>query len=148
MSIISRSLLFTLSLFLFGACSSTPASDSAAQAVVDSIAAKHENVLRLTIHAIPDGEADYKFIASTLASKLGLPSDPEDLEAIETGQVVVLEEPGGIDVTVPIRIRDGKATAATGVTLEASMGREAAVAAANAIAAEIDRTWSGPAKNE
>lgn len=142
MSTNSRAVICALGLFLFSACSPTEASESNAQAVVDAIAAKNESILRLTIHAMPAGETEYVFAASTLASKIGQPSDPEDLQAIETGEVVVLEETGGIDVTVPIRLREGKHTAAAGVTMDASMGQEAAVKAATAIAAEIDRDWT------
>ena len=127
-----------LSLFLLGSCAAT-APDPSAQTLVESLAGKNENIVRLTVHAIPAGGADYTAVASTLASKLGKPSDPEDLQAIRGGEVVVLDEPGAIDVTVPIRMRDGAHTAAAGVTMNASMGRDAAIVAARSIATEIEK---------
>jgi hypothetical protein len=138
MSIALRSAMFALCIFFLGSCAS-PTSESNAQTIVETLAGKNDNVVRLTVHAVPEGGTDYKAIASTLASKLNAPSDPEDLQAIESGEVVVLEEPGAFDVTVPIQSKDGKFTAAAGVTMNAAMGRDAAVEAAKEIAAQIDR---------
>jgi hypothetical protein len=142
MSTAIRSAFFALGLFFLASCASTSALDQNAQALLETLAAKNENVVRLTVHAVPAGEKDYKAVASTLESKLGQPSDPEDLKAIESGEVVVLEESGAIDVTVPIQNEGGRFTAATGVTMNSAMGRDAAIEAAKAIAAEIDRDLS------
>jgi hypothetical protein len=144
MSTAVRSWMFALSLLFVGSCASTTAFDQSAQTLVESLAGKNDNVVRLTIHAIPDGGTEYMAIASTLASKLGQPSDPEDLQAIESGELVVLDEPGGIDVTVPIQSKDGRFTAATGVTMDAAMGRDAAIKVAKEIAAQIDRDLAAP----
>ena len=138
MSCAPRCSVFVLTLAFLASCETTAPLDSKAQTLVESLAGKNDNIVRLTVHAIPAGETDYKAVASTLASKLGKPSDPEDLEAIQTGEMVVLDEPGGIDVTIPIGMKDGKHTVAAGVTMKAGMGREAAIAAAKAIAAEVD----------
>ena len=105
-----------LSAALLASCAETTAPDPAAQTVIETLATKNANVVRLTVHAIPTGGTDYKAVASTLSSKLGKVSDPEDLRAIQSGEVVVLEEPGGVDVTVPIGKQNGKHTAAVGVT--------------------------------
>jgi len=139
MADILRPATIALSLFVFGSCTSTKAPDPAAQTLVESVAASHQDIVRLTVHAVPTGEQDYKAVASTLASKLGQPSDPEDLKAIRTGEVVVLEESGGLDVTVPIRLQNGRHTAAAGVTIKAGIARDAAIAEAKAIASELER---------
>ena len=144
MSSTIRFSVFALSLLFLGSCASTTALDPSAQTLLESLASKNGNVVRLTVHAIPAGGADYKAVASTLASKLGKSSDPEDLKAIKSGEVVVLEESGGIDVTVPIQSKGGRYTAAAGVTMKSAMGRDAAIQAAKAIATQIDRGLATP----
>ena len=139
MTIILRPAAIALTLVFFGSCAAPKAPDPTAQSLVESVAANNKDVVRLTVHAIPAGEKDYKAVASTLASKLGQPSDAEDLKAINTGEVVVLEESAGLDVTVPIRMQGGRHTAAAGVTIKSGVAREAAITQAKAIAAEIDR---------
>jgi len=111
----------------------------AAQEIVDSVAAKHPELVRLTLHAIPEGKSDCMQIASTAKKRRGKPSDPEDLKALETGREVVLEEDGALDVTVPILMQMGKASAVAGVTLRAEEGanRNALLAKARGIAAEL-----------
>ena len=78
-------------------------------------------------------------IASTMKERRGKPSDPEDLQAMKSGQEVVLDESGAIDVTVPILKKSGKATAVAGVTLRAEEGadRGALVQKARGIAQEL-----------
>ena len=134
-----RSAMFALLLFPLGSCATT-APDPAAQTLVETLAGKHENLVRLTVHAIPSGGEEYTAVASTLPSKLGAASDPEDLKAIKTGEMVVLEEPGGIDVTIPIGMKDGAYTVAAGVTMKTGMTRNEAIVAARAIAAELDQS--------
>ncbi|MCA8954824.1 MAG: hypothetical protein KDC87_02050 [Planctomycetes bacterium] len=119
------------------ACATAP--NPKAQSLVESIARKNHDIVRLTVHTVPAGSSSCRVVASTLPSKLGKPSDKEDLDAISRGDVVVLDEPNAIDVTVPILLENGKATAAAGVTLKSAMGRDAAVAAARKIAAEIEQ---------
>ena len=112
---------------------------TAAQEILDGVAAGHPNLKRLTLHAVPAGKSECTQIASTMASRRGKPSDPEDLNALSTGKEVILDEPGAIDVTVPILATDGKPTAVTGVTLALKDGadREALLAEARAIAEEL-----------
>jgi hypothetical protein len=114
---------------------------AAAQGVVDAIAKRHPEVKRLTLHAVPAGKSGAVQLASTMATRRGKPSDPEDLEALRTGKEVVLDEKGALDVTVPILVADGKPGAVTGVTLEMPEGsdREALIAEARAIAAEVEK---------
>ena len=112
---------------------------AAAQKVVDGVAARHAKLQRLTLHAVPTDGAVCTQVASTKASRRGKPSDPEDLEALRTGKETVLDEPGAIDVTVPILVKDGKPGAVAGVTLRMEEGadRDALVAEARAIADEL-----------
>lgn len=124
------------------ACASTPSSApySAAQEVVDAVAARHPNLTRLTLHAVPEGSSQLTQVASTMPERRGKPSDPEDMAAMQTGEVVVLDEPGAIDVTVPILVEDGSPGAIAGVTLNASASadREGLVARARSIAVELE----------
>lgn len=140
MSSSRRSVLFAFVLGL-GACATT-APDPNAQSIVESLASTHPAVVRLTLHAIPQGGTDYVAVASTSEAKLGRRSDPEDMRAMESGEVIVLDEAAGTDVTVPIRYKDGEYVAAVGVTIDGSMEREAAIAQGKAIAAAIDRAWT------
>src|SRR5688572_32797192 len=90
------------SCLLAAGCRTTPAAPCVkTQAIVESVAKQHPDCTRLTVHCVPPTGGDTVAVASTLASKLGQPSDKEDLEAMKTGQPVVLEEPGALDVTVP-----------------------------------------------
>jgi len=129
-------LLFVIT---FAACASFRAPYPAAQDIVDGVAAKHPEIVRLTLHAVPEGKTECTQLASTNKKRRGKPSDPEDLEAMKTGQEVVLDEPDAIDVTVPILKKGGKATAIAGVTLRAEKGanRAALVKYARAIAEEL-----------
>jgi hypothetical protein len=126
---------------VLGACSTNPAPSPSTQALVDELAARNPDIVRLTVHQSPSGGGASVAVASTLASKRGKPSDPEDLQALASGRNVVLQEPGAIDVTVPILPRNGKHTAVAGVTLKAAAGarQEALVARAEAIAQELAR---------
>ena len=117
------------------------ASFSAAQKVLDGVASQHANLKRLTLHAVPAGKSDCTQVASTMADRRGKPSDPEDLEALRTGKEVILDEEGAIDVTVPILVVDGKATAVTGVTLTLKEGvdRDSLLKEARAVAKALEK---------
>jgi hypothetical protein len=125
-------------LSLFVACSSTGMrSGTDSQVVVDSVAKQNPGLLRLTVHCMQNGKA--MACASTVAAKKGKPSDPEDVQAMTTGKTVVLDEANAIDVTVPMRAKDGTCMAACGVTMpSAGMTREQAVAKATAIAQAVE----------
>lgn len=116
--------------------------DSEAQTLIDSMAATHPDVTRLTLHAMPSGASKFYAIASTSTKKRGGPSDPEDMQAMESGEVVTLLEESGVDVTVPIQMRDGKHREAVGVTMSISVNRAAAIEQAKKIAAAIDKARS------
>ncbi|MCA8969806.1 MAG: hypothetical protein KDC95_08490 [Planctomycetes bacterium] len=136
--------LLSLIALLATSCASTHV-DTQAQAFVESLAKTHPNVTRLTVHAIPKGGSSHYAIASTSASKRGTASDEEDLRAMATGEVIVLDEPGAIDVTVPIREKNGKFHASAGITIDSKVGRDAAIAEAKMIAQAIDRDLLGMA---
>lgn len=131
-----------VSLFAIAACKSTsccsPTGTCAqTQTAVEKIAKDNPGLVRLTVHCMMDGKATA--CASTAADKRGKPSDAEDLKAMQTGQPVVLDEAGAVDVTVPILAKDGKFLAACGVTLPTQgMTREQAVAKANTIAKTVE----------
>lgn len=110
-----------------------------AQHVVDSVAMCHaDRVVRLTLHAVPTGGQAMQFVASTVAEKIGLASDPEDLRAFETGEVVVLHEGENYDVTIPLVDRLGRRMAVAGVTLSPDKtGPEGAKATALTVAGEM-----------
>jgi hypothetical protein len=114
---------------------------STAQEILDGVASRHANLKRLTLHAVPTDEAACMQIASTMAARRGKPSDPEDLDALRTGNEVILDEPDAIDVTVPILVADGKPTAVAGVTLALKAGddRDVRVKEARAIAQELEK---------
>ncbi len=104
------------------------------QAVVEQVAKDNPSVTRLTVHC---QQADGTAIAcaSTLASKKDQPSDPEDLQAMQKGEPVVLVEANGLDVTIPFLQKDGKFRGACGVTFaDKAMPHAQALAAAQAIA--------------
>lgn len=124
---------------VLAACATTDAPYPAAQKALDGVAAEHRDLLRLTLHAVPAGQTQCVQLASTMPERRGKPSDPEDLDALRTGNQVVLDEPGAIDVTVPILLVGGKPTAVAGVTLRAGAGqsRDALVQRARSIAGEL-----------
>ena len=129
--------IFFATLGLVG-CAGAPEGEASAQQIVERIAGKHADVVRLTLHAVPRGKTGLEMVASTAAARVGRPSDPEDAKAIETGEEVVLQEGDNLDVTIALADAAGKRTAATGVTLR--MGeklREQVLAEARAVAAEL-----------
>jgi hypothetical protein len=129
-----------VSVLIAAGCQSTNAPCADTQAVVESVAKQHPECLRLTVHSEPPAGGEWCVIASTVAEKLGKPSDKEDLDAMGTGRTIVLDEPGAIDVTVPILLKDAKWRATCGVTIKAPAGanREQLVANANTIAKAVE----------
>jgi hypothetical protein len=131
-----------IALFCVGAmaaCASMKVPYPDAQAVIDGVAKRHEGLVRLTLHAVPEGSTECTQVASTMASRRGKKSDPEDIKAMRTGQEVVMDESGAVDVTVPILIKGGSPTAIVGVTLRPAKGADRAttVSHARAIAREV-----------
>ena len=98
-------------------CQASEARFVKVQAIVNNMVSKHPDLVRLTIHAVPTGEETSRIIACNIKEKIGKPSDPEDLEAMKTGETFVLREGNNLDVTAPIWNKAGKPVAATGITL-------------------------------
>ncbi|MGE3171870.1 MAG: hypothetical protein AB7O97_04540 [Planctomycetota bacterium] len=123
-------------------CTSTGAGGTS-QSVVEATAQNHPDCTRLTLHCMQaDGTA--KVCASTLTARIGTASDPEDLQAMRSGQLVVLEEGEALDVTVPLVQTDGRWTTVCGVTLERrGQARDAVVARARAVADEVKAALGG-----
>ena len=111
-----------------------------AQELVEGMVSKHPDLVRLTIHAVPTGEETSRIIACNIKEKIGKPSDPEDLEAMKTGETVTLKEGDNLDVTAPICDKTGEPIAATGITFR--LGKEETesdvVKKATAIAKELN----------
>ncbi len=127
-------------LLLVAACASTKGGASpAAQEVLDRVAGRHPDLVRLTLHAVPEGGKELTQVASTMAERRGKKSDAEDFEAMKSGKVTVLDEAGAVDVTVPILVKAGAPTAVAGVTLRPAAGadRDTTVMRARAIAQEL-----------
>lgn len=119
----------------------TAPGNPAAQSAIEATAKMHPDVVRLTVHMAPTAGAASMAVASTAADKVGKASDKEDLQAMETGQPVVMEEKDAVDVTVPAMQKDGKWTAAIGVTLKAAAGadKEALKKKATEIASAVEK---------
>jgi hypothetical protein len=118
-----------------------PTGNAAAQSAVEATAKMHPDVVRLTVHMVPAAGGASTAIASTAADKVGKPSDKEDLEAMASGKPVVMDEKDAVDVTVPVMQKDGKWTAAIGVTLKAAAGadKEALKKKATEIATAVEK---------
>ena len=79
-----------------------------------------------------------KVCASTDSLRVGTASDPEDVSAMASGEAIILEVGGAIDVTMPILQTDGKWTTVCGVTMERNdMDREQVIANAKTIAMAV-----------
>lgn len=110
----------SLVLLLLAACSAPGAQHDSfpeAQRIVEQVAARHTDVVRLTIHAVPSRSARNVIVATNVAAKLGAASDPEDIEAMTSKQAVVLKEGDHLDYTAPVIDAAGRAIAAVGVTV-------------------------------
>jgi hypothetical protein len=146
-----RTVLFGLTLgfvFCVPACKTTYCCGWAAdpQVVVDDVAKANADCVRVSVHSQPADAKEPVNCASTARDRVGKPSDAEDVKAMQTGQPVVLEEKGALDVTVPILAKDGKFTAACGITLKSSgASREQLVDKAKAIATQVESGLRGGA---
>ncbi len=94
-----------------------------AQALVERIVSTHPEIVRLSIHAVPAGEKQNRIIACNIKEKIGMPSDPEDLEVMRGKRIVVLKKGTNLDVTLPILDRSGRPIGTAGVTLPLRRGQ-------------------------
>jgi len=113
---------------------------SPAQRLVDELAKKYPELVRIGLHVTPAGSSENIIVASNVAAKLGQKSDPEDLRAMETGRPVVLKEGENFDVTLPLHDATGKVIGAIGLTLRPDVGEQEgdATRRARAIASELE----------
>ena len=126
---------------LSGSASASPAGKIYAQRLVDELAARHPELVRIGLHVTPPNRSDNVIIACSVPERIGRKSDPEDLEALKAGQPVVLKEGENFDVTLPLHDAAGKTIGAIGLTLKPRPGEQNADAArrARAMAREVEK---------
>jgi hypothetical protein len=107
------------------------------QMVVEAVGKENPECVRLTVHC-KKGEAAPAVCASTDQARVGQASHAEDLKVMGSGQIEVLEENGGFDVTVPIDCKIADCKSVCGVTLKAGIAKEAAIEKAKAIAKAVE----------
>lgn len=124
-----------------GARSSGPPRKILAQKLVDALAIRHPELVRIGLHLTPPGGSVNIIVASNVAARIGQKSDPEDLQAMQTGKPVVLREQGNFDVTLPFHNASGTTIGAIGLTLkpEAQERESGAVQRARKIASELEK---------
>lgn len=81
------------------------------------------------MHAVPPDAGGLRIGASTVAGRLGGPSDEEGLDACEGGKETVLHEGENLDDTVPVRGPSGRALAVIGITISGTAGDDDAMLA-------------------
>ena len=109
---------------LGGAKSATSQERILAQRLVDQLAAKHPELVRIGLHVTPPNRSHNIIVASNVAAKIGQKSDPEDLQAMRTGKPVVLREQGNFDVTLPLHDSSGNVMGAIGLTIRPAAGEQ------------------------
>ncbi len=112
-----------------------------AQKLVDELAAKHPELVRIGLHLTPPNSSDNIIVACSLATRIGQKSDPEDLTAMRTGKPVVLKEAGNFDVTLPLHTVTGRVIGAIGLTFKPQGNERESAAAERAkkMAAEVEK---------
>lgn len=126
---------------LGGSATASQAGKIYAQRLVDELAAKHPDLVRVGMHVMPPNRRENILIACTAAERIGQKSDPEDLKAMNTGQPVVMKEGDNFDVTLPLHNSAGMIIGALGLTFKPQAGEQDAEAArrARAMAQEIEK---------
>ncbi len=126
---------------LSDSASASPVKKIYAQELVDELAVKYPNLLRIGMHVTPPNKPDNLIIACTVAERIGQKSDPEDLKAMNTGQPVVLKEGENFDVTLPLHDAAGKIIGAVGLTFKPRLDEHEpeATRRARAMAQEIEK---------
>ncbi len=112
-----------------------------AQKLVDELAAKRTDVVRVALHLTPPEGPDNLIVACNVAERVGKKSDPEDLQAMRTGKAVVLKEEGNFDVTLPLHTASGKVIGAIGLTFKPKDNEKESSAAVRArkMATEVEK---------
>jgi hypothetical protein len=80
-----------------------------AQAVVVKVKAKHEDIVKLGIHAVPPGESDNVIIANITPSKIGKKSSKADLEKLAMNHPIAvrLDKDQTFDLLIPLKDANG-----------------------------------------
>jgi len=126
----------------FAGCKSMNGDGMSVQTVLESTAGNYDDCTRLTMHC-PQADGSMKVCASTDAARVGTMSDKEDMQAMNSGETVVLEEGDALDVTVPLMGDDGKCCCVCGVTLKSNgMSREQTIERATMIAKAVQAQMS------
>ncbi len=125
---------------LSGSVSGFPAGKIYAQQLVEELAARHPELVRIGIHVTPPNKSDNVIIACNQPERIGRKSDPEDLKAMRTGQPVVLKEGKNFDVTLPLHDAAGNTIGSIGLMFSPGADEQEADAArrARAMAREIE----------
>ena len=119
-----------------------------AQKLVDELAARHPELVRIGLHLTPPNGSENIIVASNVTAKIGQKSDPEDLKTMETESPVVLKEGSNLDVTLPLHDTSHRVIGAIGLTLK-PLGDEkesSAVKRAQDIARELEAQVPSEAK--
>jgi hypothetical protein len=124
-----------------GSASASPAGKIYAQRLVEELAARHPELVRIGMHVTPPGKPDNVIIACNMPERIGQKSDPEDLKAITTGEPVALKEDNKFDVTLPLHDAAGKIIGAIGLTFSPRAGERQmdAVRRSRAMAREVEK---------
>jgi hypothetical protein len=112
-----------------------------AQRLVDELAARHAELVRIGLHVTKPNSTQNVIIASNVAAKVGQKSDPEDLKAMLTGRPVVLREGENFDITLPLHDSSGEIIGAIGLTFKPKRDEQEshAVRRASDAARELER---------
>jgi hypothetical protein len=80
-----------------------------AEAVLVKVKAKHDDIVKLGLHAVPPGETDNVIIANITPSKIGKKSSPTDLEKLakQTPIAVRSDKHQIFDLLIPITDANG-----------------------------------------
>lgn len=126
---------------LSGSASASPAGRIYAQRLVEELAARHPELVRIGMHVTPPDKSDNIIIACNVPERIGQKSHPEDLKAMKTGRPVVLKEGKNFDVTLPLHDAAGNTIGSIGLTFRPRAGEQKAEAArhARAMTREVEK---------
>ena len=133
---------------LSGAHGSLGARKTFAQKLVDEFVAQHPQLVRVGLHVTPLNRSQNVIIASNVPEKVGQKSDPEDLQAMQSGKPIVLKEGEDFDVTLPLHDASGRVIGAIGLTFKPRPGEQEAEAIqhARSLAADLEKQIPSKAK--
>jgi TonB-dependent siderophore receptor len=140
-----------VSLPLWAQGPSPPASEkSYAQALVDATVARYPKLLEFDMHATPPGGAHSVIVAAKSATRVGHPSDPDDLEVAKTGNPrVEINRVGDYNVEIEVALFDQRREIIGSVEMTfpyvAGFDQQALIREADAIRNEISAQISGAA---